>query len=185
VGEVGGVGSLGGGYDGAMSVTIRNATPEDCEGILAVHVASIRTLCASDYTPEQIEAWAGPKRAEGYLGPIRDNYFVVAVEEGRMVGFGELVTNAAGGECAAELRGLYIHPKHARKGVGAAIVAALRAEAVARGARRWVLRATITAEAFYRRMGFVPRSRGTHAVAGGVEVECVEMDAELREADPA
>src|SRR5687768_12579402 len=45
---------------------IRRATPDDADAITPVHVASIRTLCAKDYTPEQIEAWAGWKSPEKY-----------------------------------------------------------------------------------------------------------------------
>jgi N-acetylglutamate synthase-like GNAT family acetyltransferase len=167
--------------DFAMTVTIRRATPADCEAILAAHVASIRELCAPDYRPEEIEAWAGPKRAEDYLAPMRDNDFVVAEVRGELAGFGELIVGPAAGipQGEAELRGLYIHPRHARQGVGRAIVAYLQEEALARGAARWFVRVTITAEPFYRRMGFISMQRETHRLRSGVEIACIRMEAAL------
>ena len=50
-----------------MRFLVRFATPADAEAICRVHVASIRESCAGDYTPQQIEAWAGPKRPEDYI----------------------------------------------------------------------------------------------------------------------
>ena len=41
---------------------IRRATVDDAEAICDLHVRSIRGLCAADYTPPQIEAWASRKR---------------------------------------------------------------------------------------------------------------------------
>src|SRR5215212_3823690 len=45
---------------------IRPATPSDADAICAVHVASIRGLCATDYTTEQIDGWAGAKHPDRY-----------------------------------------------------------------------------------------------------------------------
>jgi hypothetical protein len=49
-----------------------------------MHQASIRNLCRSHYTSDQIEAWAGPKRPEQYEPLIRD-LVVLVVEEGDIV----------------------------------------------------------------------------------------------------
>jgi hypothetical protein len=47
-----------------LRFTIRGATMDDAEGIAATHVASIRGLASSHYTPTQIEAWSAGKEPE-------------------------------------------------------------------------------------------------------------------------
>jgi ribosomal protein S18 acetylase RimI-like enzyme len=110
--------------EGVAMVIIRRAVGDDCEGILRAHVASIRELCARDYTPEQIEAWAGPKRADVYLKVMERHTLVVAEEDGEILGFGEVAVHPEGGLGPGEVEicGLYVHPAHGRCGVGRAIV---------------------------------------------------------------
>ena len=50
----------------ADPIEVRLATPADAEEIHRVHLASVRTLCARDYTPEQIQAWAGFRHPDNY-----------------------------------------------------------------------------------------------------------------------
>ena len=68
---------------------IRPATEADADGILELHVRAIREICSQKYSPEQIEAWAGPKKRQYYLEPIRNQRLVVAEQGGRVVGFGD------------------------------------------------------------------------------------------------
>lgn len=42
-----------------QEILVRRAQPEDAFQMHHVHVTSVRTLCASDYTYEEIEAWVG------------------------------------------------------------------------------------------------------------------------------
>ncbi len=159
-------------------VVVRRARQEDCAGICAAHLASIRGVCARDYTPEQIESWCVGKTLELYA-PLLDRYvwYVVETPVG-IAGFGELDPHAGPG--AAEVRGLYIEPGHIGCGVGAAVMERLLADARNAGATRVFLKGTITAEPFYRRCGFVQTGRSTHTSRGGLELPCVLMELTLQ-----
>ena len=79
-----------------------------------MHKASISCLCRSHYAPEQIEAWAGPKRPEHYERLIRDVIVFVMEESDDIAGFGALDS------AAADIRALYVAPEAVGRGVGAA-----------------------------------------------------------------
>lgn len=85
-------------------LTIRRARQEDKEAIWRVHGRAIRGTCASHYSPEVIEIWAGRLRPEKYAEAIDRYDFFVAEEEGVIVGYGEL------GREAEAIQGLYVSP---------------------------------------------------------------------------
>jgi len=50
----------------ASAISVRQARPEYAEQICHIHVNSVRSLCAKDYTQSQIEAWVGNLTPENY-----------------------------------------------------------------------------------------------------------------------
>src|SRR5687767_13662100 len=69
---------------------IRRATLDDAEALCDLHIRSIRVLCAADYTPQQIEAWAGRKKPELYRQAMTDGgetMFVAVDEREHIIGF--------------------------------------------------------------------------------------------------
>lgn len=162
---------------------IRRAVHADAPEILRVHLASIRTLCSRDYRPDEIEAWTHWKKPENYDAPIRTSDFYVAevadtpndagtrtgTEAWRIVGFGALSVPGA------EVKGLYFHPEVAGRGIGAEMVRHLFALARAAGLKELIVRSTLTAEAFYARMGFAREEAAHHEFPGGVRVASVKM----------
>jgi len=159
------------------SVSIRPARPEDCAGICAAHLASIRDICSRDYTPEEVESWCAGKTPETYAPLIQQYRWLVAELGGRIVGFGEL--DPAVTPRTAEIRGLYLAPEAVGRGIGRDLVERLLAMARAAGARRMILKGTLTAEAFYQRMGFRTVERTTHRSRGGLDLACVAMEMAL------
>jgi len=156
---------------------IRRATVDDADAICDLHIRSIRVLCAADYTPEQIEAWAGPKKPEQYARAMTDDgetMFVAtasnAGEHHHIVGFVAFR--------ATEIYGLYVAPEFVRRGAGAALLAAAEDAMRAAGAKQVRFRSTQTAVTFYTRHGY---QCGGDAVSrmGGVEVPCVWMSKTL------
>src|SRR4051812_35349674 len=98
-------------------MTIRRATIDDADAICDVHVRSIRGLCAADYTPEQIEAWAGRKKPELYSRAMSEGgetMFVAIDDAGRIVGFVAFKQ--------AEIYGLYVAPEAVGRGAGSALL---------------------------------------------------------------
>ena len=155
---------------------IRRATVADADAICALHVRSIRTLCADDYTPEQIEAWAGRKRPELYSQAMTEGgeTMFVAVEDA--AGDDHLVGFVAFRE--AEIYGLYVAPEATGRGAGGALLDVAESAMRSAGVTEVKFRSTLTAVTFYARHGY---RRDADAVArmSGVEIPCVWMSKTL------
>src|SRR5829696_3096532 len=148
---------------------IRPATVDDADEICDLHIRSIRVLCAAEYTAEQIEAWAGRKKAEQYRQAMTDGgetVFVAVDERDRIVGFVAFK--------GAEIYGLYVAPESVRRGAGSALLDAAEAAMRAAGVAQVRFRSTLTAVTFYTRQGY---HCGGDAVSrmSGVAIPCVWM----------
>jgi len=150
-------------------VSLRPAEQADREQILEVHVSAIRALCATHYTPEQIEAWAGRLRADSYDRVIRERELLVAIEGDVVIGFGQL--DVATGEVEA----IYVRPSAVRLGVGSSLLCEL--EAIARSAclQELFLDASLNAVDFYERSGFLIVEQRMHQFESGADIACVRM----------
>jgi putative acetyltransferase len=154
-------------------VIIRRATIDDAEAICDLHIRSIRVLCFADYTPQQIEAWAGRKRPEMYTHAMTDGgetMFVAVDDAGRIAGF-----------CAFkgdEIYGLYVAPESTGRGAGTALLAVAEQTMREGGVTEVKFRSTLTALTFYTRHGYY---RGADAVSrmSGVKIPCVWMSKNL------
>jgi putative acetyltransferase len=158
-------------------LTVREATAADAESIWHVHVSSIREFCAADYTAQQIEAWAGPKRPEDYRqalarGEVTAMY--VAEANGEVLGF----------VCAVgdDLRGLYVAPGAIGKGIGTALLERIEADARTRGIAVMRLNSTLNAVRFYAARGYAAGER-TIRMMSGVGIPCVPMTKSLLNCD--
>ena len=147
-------------------ITVRPAEPADAPAIAAlvcgVHAMHARAL--PDVFQPADAAPATPASVATLIeraGPL----FQVAVRDGAVAGYarGELQEEAATALKRAS-RVLYLHemgvaPEHRQHGVGRALLVAIRAAAVAWGARGVVLDVyafNAAARAFYAREGFTP-----------------------------
>lgn len=154
------------------SAIIRRATPADAEQITRVHVASIRTLCAKDYTLEQIDAWAGWKSPDQYRDAMAaGEVFFVAEVAGRVVGFAVLHGD--------EVKAVYLHPDHVGHGIGRRLLDAVEAEARAAGVAELHLTSTLTSVGFYASRGYTRGEDHQHPVTGGVMLTCVKFTKRL------
>jgi putative acetyltransferase len=159
--------------DAALSFHVRRAVPGDAEAVRQVHGASIRQVCAADYSAQQIEAWASPARIEQYRFAIAQHEFHVAVSNAILIGFSELDSERG------EVKAVYVAPAWLRRGVGRALLAEL--ERVAREYRLsgLQLEASLTALPFYLAAGYRAVRRATHILSSGEGLACVEMRKEL------
>lgn len=156
---------------------IRRATQGDKEAVWRVHGSAIRGTCASHYSREVIEAWAGRLRPERYAEAIGLYEFFVAEEGGVVVGFGEL------GQDDGEIQGLYVSPDVAGRGVGRRLLSTLEERARAHGLESLRLTSSLNAVAFYERAGFKAVEELTQTISPGVERASVRMFKDLSRRD--
>ena len=156
-------------------IRLRTARPDDAAAIHAVHARAIRDT-AGHYTRDEREAWVGGRTPESYLAAISGRHVVIA-ETGdvppRVLGFGQLLPQEG------LIEAVYVDPDARRRGIGAALVAALEREARLRGAPTLALDASLNSVPFYRALGFDVVAATEHALAPGVHLRCMVMSKPL------
>jgi GNAT superfamily N-acetyltransferase len=142
---------------------LRPAEPDDAMAVARVHVRSwqvaYRTLLPDDY----LDQLRPEDRAKTYdlasLDPLKPGT-IVAAEEGVILGFATTMPSRdADLPEHGELCALYVDPDRWGQGIGAALIAAARANLLALGYRKallWVLVGNARAERFYRIDQWVP-----------------------------
>lgn len=149
-------------------VTIREATIADTPEIARVHESSARGFGRTHYTSEEIETWVGGITPERYLHSIEEQYVVVAVEQGEIVGWGQL--NAEKSEIVA----VYVTPARAGAGVGRALLTHLEEVASNLGCRTLSLWSSLNAVRFHQRYGYRVTERSVDKLSDD-EIPAVRM----------
>jgi GNAT superfamily N-acetyltransferase len=173
-----------------VDYSIRKATRADRWRLERLIARSARALGARDYRPEQIEAaLCGAFGVDMQL--IDDGTYLVAEVDARIVGSGGWSHRRTlfGGDRhalrdpgeldprvdAAKIRGFFIDPDFARRGIGRALLTRCETEAQTRGFRRFELMATITGVSFYQTLGYQPGDMIRYPEAANVVIEFVPM----------
>src|ERR1700761_6499689 len=92
-------------------IVIRRFRRGDENGICIAHVRSVREICSKDYTSQQIEAWIGRRKPPSYLKAIAKGEQFWGIEvQGVIAGFGCWIGKG--------IRGFYMHPEYAGRGLG-------------------------------------------------------------------
>jgi GNAT superfamily N-acetyltransferase len=175
------------------SPSIRQATPADVPALQGLIDASVRTLQAPDYTPEQLErALATVYSVDSQL--IADGtYFVVEVGEMEktLAGCGGWSKRRTlyGGDTfahrentlldpthdAAKIRAFFVHPAWTRRGIGTLILDHCEHAARAAGFTHFELGATLTGVPLYTARGYVARETLDAPLGGGLSMPIVRM----------
>ena len=151
-------------------IIIRKAAASDIDGIYKMHVNSIRELCLSHYTPEQISTWTATLQPESYFQAIEALDFRVAqCRDGRLAGM--LIVDTSCGV----VRALYIAPFAAGKGLGKRLLCLAEGLLLAGGKKEATLRATLNAEAFYRHYGWNREGCSEHCLGDEWALPCALM----------
>jgi N-acetylglutamate synthase-like GNAT family acetyltransferase len=160
-----------------MSFNIRRAIHSDAEGIINVHIRSIREICSKDYTNEQIEAWSGRKsKAELWVQTMDRDFVWVVEHNSEVMGFGHL---AIMDELSSEVMGLYfIAPA-----IGHGLAKKLFKEFIQISSEHQLtimrLHSTVTAKSFYESLGFRQNAGDTTIDMRGVAIPCFPMELTL------
>jgi putative acetyltransferase len=132
---------------------IRRARQEDCHSICSVHAAAVSGIRTALYTPEEIQAWAVPKKPASYEESIRSKEFFVAEDGEAIVGFGVLNRELA------EVEAVYVSPGAGRRGIGLKVLRKLEERANTLGLSVLRLNASLNAVPFYEKAGYVAQER--------------------------
>jgi putative acetyltransferase len=151
-------------------ITVRRAIDADRAAIARLHEASVRQLAKPHYTAKQINSWIGALQPERY--PLDTTFFVVALDGETVVGFGEYLDGS--------VNAVYVHPSHARRGVGRMLFDALEAEALANGATSLSVTSSLNAVPFYEACGFIRDDESTFTTRGGAAIPCWHLTKMLR-----
>ena len=123
---------------------IRKYESTDCKELAELFYNTVHTINAKDYTKEQLDAWAsGQVDLEKWDQSFQEHFTVVAVENGIIVGFGDIDTTGY-------LDRLYIHKNNQRKGIATAICDQL--ESKVQG--KIVTHASVTDKPFFEKRGY-------------------------------
>jgi putative acetyltransferase len=151
----------------------------DAELIIHAHFAAVHQTPFDFYPREVLESWyrhPDETRYQQIRQAIAKGHelFLVAEDVSVVVGFGSIVP------ALHELRALYIHPRIARRGVGANLLVHLEQLAVLRHCAYLQMDASLNAEAFYARHGYEVVERGVQRLISGHEMACVKMKKTLQ-----
>lgn len=178
-----------------MSWRIRKAELSDRDEIAVLIAESVRGLSSDVYSEEQIEL--SIKTVFGVDDDlINDETYFVVEADGGIVGcggwsrrktlYGASIYGASRDPefadpqiDAAKIRAFFIHPAHARKGIGSAILDACEAEAKKHGFKYAEMMATLPGVKLYETRGYSGHESVQVPVGEGVEIECIRMNKSL------
>ena len=152
----------------------RPGTSDDAPAILRVHRDSILSRGLATYSLAEVESWAAGLVPEGYAKAMTDGgeTFIVAIAaDGVLAAFCSFKDD--------EVKGLYVAPSAARRGVGGALLRQAEAAIRAAGHGRIRLDAALSGQAFYERHGYRVTARRGAKTRGGLVIPVVDMEKTL------
>lgn len=124
---------------------LREYKSSDCAELATLFYNTVHIVNAKDYTKEQLNAWAdGNINLKAWNQSFLHHYSIVAVEENKIVGFGDIDT------AAGYLDRLFVHVDHQGRGIGSAICS--RLESAVQGII--TVHASVTAKDFFCKRGY-------------------------------
>jgi GNAT superfamily N-acetyltransferase len=153
----------------AKSILIRPVRTEDFRRLQALIAASARALSREDYTDQEIEAAIGHVFGVDSELVADGSYFVVEREGEYLAcgGWSRRRTLFGGDQCAgresgfldprteaAKIRAFFVHPDHARQGIGMALLVHCESEARSHSFTKMEMMATLPGVKLYRRFGY-------------------------------
>ena len=127
---------------------LRPYRENDIDAILSLFHDTVHSVCATDYTPEQLDAWAdGSVDKAAWNASLQAHHTLVAESGGVIVGFGDIDEDY--------LDRLYVHKDWQGRGVATAIVATLEQYAREAGQMRVIAHASVTARLFFVHRGYI------------------------------
>ncbi|SDY44428.1 GNAT family N-acetyltransferase [Citreimonas salinaria] len=166
----------------SRTLTIRTATIADTRALDGMFQRSFMTLLKTDYPPSALVS-ALPVIGHAQPALIRSGRFFVAEQGARIVGAAGWSFEPPGGRPGlrgmGHLRHVAVEPRHARMGIGSALVAHVMHQARGAAVIRMLCQSTRLAVPFYAAMGFTAQGETVLDLPGGVLFPCVAMATDL------
>lgn len=124
---------------------IRRYEASDCKYLAELFYNTVHSINAKDYRPEQLNVWAtGNVDLEKWNKSLLSHFSVVAVENGIIVGFGDI-------DSTGYLDRLYVHKDYQNQGIATAICDELECNF---NKSKVTTHASITARPFFEKRGY-------------------------------
>ena len=133
-------------YGKNQEISIRVAQPEDSDAIVQLQLISIKTLCAQDYSPEQLQALLHSKNRHRYWD---ENIFVAEIGQ-VIVGFAALQ------KYNYVITAMFVHPQYIRRKIGTKLLKHIEQIARQKRVKKLLVYSSLTGQKFYIRNGFTP-----------------------------
>lgn len=133
---------------GGSRFHLRRARAADSAAVSILYHETVHRVNARDYAAYKLDAWAPhPWPAAFWRRRWQRRQVWVVEQGGRVLGFAELAGNQ-------EVDAFYVHHGYQGQGVGRCLMTALIGNARGTGASQLSADVSITAEPFFRKMGF-------------------------------
>ncbi|PYF80987.1 MULTISPECIES: GNAT family N-acetyltransferase [Marinomonas] len=159
-----------------MNFTIRTARIEDLELIQTLINRSTRELQRGFYEESEIDA--ALELIGGLDVLIQSGQYFVAENDGCIAGCGG-VSLLLDEETSAEIRGFFVAPEYARKGVASSVFDYCEKYCSERGVKSLFLASTLSGEPFYSKRGFTEIGRVKEPLSNGQFFELINMEKRL------
>ena len=136
-----------------MNISVRRFVEADAAEVSALITKTLRTTNSKDYSPEHIEKAVAQFTPEKVIERASWTHFYVFCDENKIIGCGA-IGPYWGSKTESCLFNIFVLPEYQGKGVGRKIIETLEADEYALRAKRIEIPASITACAFYRKMGY-------------------------------
>ena len=157
-------------------LTIRVAIVEDVPTIRELHINTIKEICSSHYTSEEIKIWTERQKKENYQRNVQHEVVLVAEKMSKIVGFGHLGEPNEDTDCEYEIKALYVASNEIRTGVGSLLLKELENEAFKRGAcTNMLVYSSKNAVEFYKKLGFVEKESVLKCGGPCHSLNCIKM----------
>ena len=124
---------------------IRRYEESDCKYLAELFYNTVHSINAKDYRPEQLNVWAtGNVDLEKWNKSLLSHFSVVAVENGIIVGFGDI-------DSTGYLDRLYVYKDYQNQGIATAICDELECNF---NESKVTTHASITARPFFEKRGY-------------------------------
>lgn len=137
-----------------MSLQIRLAGAADARAISLVVLAALRESNAADYSAEIIEQVAANFSPAAILGLLEQRQVFVATNDQQVIATASLDRDV--------VRSVFVDPRYQGSGVGRQLMTAIHQAATLAGTDTLRVPSSLTAEGFYRRLGYEVQGEQFH-----------------------